>query len=231
MRARKSAYEELWKNNLYKASKYDELIDIIKSYNIPIIPYKTFNNKRDVEEIAKYLDVEKKIITKRSFYYDGEKGRYIFINDNENKEDKFILLTHEFGHLQDPRIRYSEAIHTEVQREKFANDFSLYMRHPSIIFKLLMYLKFNYRRCIGIAISMLIIFSFIVQPEINGREMFLDEGVSAEGNIEEWYTYFVVKGENCYHKEGCNQLNRKSEILSIREEQIDDFVPCSNCIK
>lgn len=148
------------KYKLSSAPTLGILKQIVEDSGFKLIEYNKYNNNKEVATLISHLHIEDRISSENSFLYINGKIKFIFLNSDLKESDKIIVLCHEIGHIFDIHISDSDYSYSSVEREDFANEFSHYLRHPSLLTKLIsFFLRWKFA-CI-LALASLFLFASV----------------------------------------------------------------------
>lgn len=173
------------------------------------------------------LNIENEIQTKDAFVYIKGNLKIVFINEEVSDEDKLTLLLHEIGHIYDSQILDSEIVYNNIQREDYANEFSHYLKHPSIAVKALSFIL-KKPALIAIALAIVLTTSFgALNYSYKNKEIptFSNNQLSNE-------LYYVTQTGEKYHKKFCKHIKYKTNITGYTLEDVlyKGYEPCLDCI-
>ena len=227
--ARRIAFKTLIQNKLYSLPDCDELERIIESNQFTIINYKKYNNSEYVSELIKNLRIENEIERSDSFLYWKENLRFVFLNADVSDEDKRTLLCHELGHILDPDIRNSN--NSKIKKEEFANEFACFIKNPSILSRLCVFIIKNLKFLLTIILLIACFSGFLLlksSPPYE-RTASVTKGISTTPNSDTMY--YVTKSGVRYHQKHCIIVKtRKNLTEHTLHEAIDaGYTPCLIC--
>lgn len=227
--ARRIAFKTLIKNKLYSLPDYDELEHIIESNQFTIINYKKYTNSEYVSELIKKLRIENDIERSDSFLYWKGNLRFVFLNADVSDDDKRILLCHELGHILDPDIKNSN--YSKIKKEEFANEFVCFIKSPSILSRLCVFIIKNLKFLLTIIFIIACFSGFLLfkgSPPYE-RNASVIKGISTISNSDTMY--YVTKSGDRYHRKHCIVVKTRKNLTEYTlDEAIDaGYTPCLIC--
>lgn len=227
--ARRIAFKTLIQNKLYSLPDCDELEHIIESNQFTIINYKKHTNSEYVSELIKKLRIENEIEHSYSFLYWKENLRFVFLNADVSDDDKRTLLCHELGHILDPDIRNSN--YSKIKKEEFANEFACFIKSPSILSRLCVFIIKNLKFLLTIILLIACFSGFLLFKSSPPYERItsVTKGISTTPNSDTMY--YVTKSGDRYHRKFCIIVKtRKNLTEHTLHEAIDaGYTPCLIC--
>ncbi len=229
---KRKAQRVLLKNRLYSLTDYNALRRVVESCQFTIIEYKKHYNTRYVSELIKKLGIESEVERNDSFLYLKNNLKFLFVNSDVSEQDKCSLLRHELGHICDPDLINADIHYSKIKKEEFANEFSLYIKNPGIVFKfcVLVVKKWKLAVCIAALTAcvlglFLMVNSLIIQPR-KAAARYID----ASGIFDD--TYYVTSGGRKYHRDFCIIVKYRNNLTecTISEAVEDGYKPCSICV-
>ena len=229
--AKEKAIKLLIQNKLYSLTDYGDLKHIIESNQFSIIEYKKHSNSESVSELIKRLRIENEIQQNDSFLYINNNLKFVFINADVSHKDKCSLLRHELGHIYDPDLKSNDINYSKIKKEEFANEFSFYIKNPTIGFKLKVLVLKKWRLLVSIIMLIacvlglsFMINSIIIKPT---KSVTTDAPISENSNS----TYYVTSSGKKYHREHCIIIKYKNNLTKIKlNDAINDgYDPCMIC--
>jgi len=229
--AKEKALKILLQNKLYSLTDYNDLQRIIESSLFTIIEYKKYANSDSVSELIKKLRVEKEVEQNDSFLYLTSNLRFLFINADVPLDDKCALLRHELGHINDPNFKNGDANYSKIKREEFANEFSFYIKHPGIGFKLKLFIMKKWKLLIGIMVLIACVLglSFMINSLIITRTKSVTGDISNPQISDN--KYCVTSSGKKYHQKYCIIIKYKNNLteMTLNEAVNAGYKPCLIC--
>ncbi len=217
------ALKTLKKHKCFSLNNYTELKRIIEFYNFTIIEYKKHTNSQPVSELIKRLGVECEIEKNNSFLYIKNNIKFVFINTDVSDEEKCALLRHELGHICDPEFKSRNVSYSEIQKEEFANEFSLYTKSPPVSFVIYLFLVKRWKLLVSLAALAACVFGcvFVVKNLTNSQ--------STSAGYDT--TYYVTSAGKKYHKKHCIIIKYKNNLTKIELSDAigEGYKPCQVC--
>lgn len=233
-RAKANAYKFLAKRKQTKKLSYENLHEIIFDKGFKVICYKKYNYSDELRLLIDKLDIEKEIQEKDCFFLIKDNLKLIFLNDDVSDDDKYILLSHEIGHIFDERILESEITYSNAQRENYANEFSHYLHNPSVIIKPISLILKKPLMC-SLILIIVLVSSFGNSLMVNkvdvanytSTPMAINNSTTLQPNM-----YYVTSSGEKYHRSFCKHVKYK---INITEYPLDEaismgYLPCLDCI-
>lgn len=214
------------KNHLGTKPSLKILKNIIEANEFTIIEYNKYNNSEEVSTLIKQLHIEDRISSENSFLYINGKIKFIFLNSDLKESDKIIVLCHEIGHIFDIHISDSDYSYSSVEREDFANEFSHYLRHPSLLTKLIsFFLRWKFACILALASLFLFASVFYINQD-NSTTTPVFSPVESSGE------YYVTSAGEKYHKSFCKHVKYKTNVsqIDIEDAISKGYNPCLDCI-
>ena len=225
------AFKTLIKHKLYLLNYYNDLKRIIESNQFTIIEYKKHTNQEHVCELIKRLGVENEIEQNDSFLYVKNNLKFLFINSEVSEEDKCSLLRHELGHIYDSDLKNDDINYSKIKKEEFANEFSFYIKNPSIGFKLKVLVMKKWSLLVSIIMLIVCVLglsfmvnSIIIKPT---KSVTTDATISENSNS----TYYVTSAGKKYHRKHCVAIKYKNNLTEIKlyDAISNGYKPCMIC--
>ena len=227
--AKHIAFKTLIQNKLYSLPDCDELRHIIESNQFTIINYKKYTNSEYVSELIKKLRIENEIECSDSFLYWKENLRFVFLNADVSDDDKRTLLCHELGHILDPDIRNSN--YSKIKKEEFANEFACFIKSPSILSRLCVFIIKNFKFLLTIILLIACFLGFLLLKNSPPNEMTtsVTRGISTTANSDTMY--YVTKNGNRYHRKFCIIVKTRKNLTehTLHEAISAGYTPCLIC--
>lgn len=101
----------------------DKLKDIIKQLGYTIVPYNQFHNNDYTIQLINDLSIQEYIEHQKSFTYERDALRLVFIIDSVSEDEAITLLLHEIGHIILGHTKIS-TVNQDIEHENQANQFS-----------------------------------------------------------------------------------------------------------
>lgn len=226
------AYKTLFQNRLFTSPDFDELKHIIELNCFTFIEYKKHSNSEYVSELIKKLEIEREIEHNDSFLYVKNSLRFVFLNADVSIEDKCSLLCHELGHILDPHFESHQLNYSKIKKEEFANEFSCYIKNPSIWFRLFMLIIKKWKLLVTI-IALLIYISGLLFV-LSSRIIPQTSRVATDGPNSEILdnAYYVTSGGKKYHKKSCVVVKYRNNLTkyTLGAAQDAGYEPCLICL-
>lgn len=229
--AKRIAFKALIQNRLYSLPDYDELKQIIEFNQFTVINYKKHSNSEYVSELIKRLRIEDEIFHNDSFIYWQENLRFVFLNEDISADDKRALLCHELGHILDPDIRNFSANYSKIKKEEFANEFSCYVKSPSILCRLCVFIIKNFKLLLS-TILLITFFSMLLMLKTSSPYESVNSvtrGISTTTNSDNMY--YVTKSGQRYHRKFCIIVKTRKSLTeyTLHEAISAGYTPCLIC--
>lgn len=229
--AKQKAHKLLLQNRLYALTDVHDLQRIIESNQFTILAYKKHTNSAYISELIKKLGVENEIQCNDSFLYLKNNLKFLFIHADVSKEDACALLRHELGHISDPDFKNSEISYSKIKKEEFANEFSCYIKNPSVPFKIYVFLIKKWKWLVS-AIALLacilglsfLMHSLRISP---AKPATSDAPVSVISD----HTYYITSAGKKYHQKHCIIIKYKNNLteITLDDAMSDGYKPCLIC--
>ncbi|MBR5236907.1 MAG: ImmA/IrrE family metallo-endopeptidase [Clostridia bacterium] len=222
--ANRLAFETRKQNKLYSTLTYENLQHIIEEKGFQVVPYKKYNNSKDISACIAKLNLENEIQQHDSFLYLNNNLKLVFINSDLPTKDKCILLCHELGHIVDPALLTSALSHSTIQREEFANQFSFYLQNPSYFVRLLSFFSLK-----PVTITILTIFLFLVV----GFGLHITHTYLHIPTLQiETTEYYVTPSGDKYHNHFCVIVKNRNNVSAYPLNELieNGYEPCRLCI-
>ena len=225
------ALKTLIKHKLYLLNNYTDLRRIIESNQFTIIEYKNHTNSEPVSELIKRLRLEKETQQNDSFLYINNNLKFVFINADISDENKCSLLRHELGHICDPDFINTNPKNSRIKREEFANEFSCYIKNPSIIFKFYLLIIKKWKLLVG----MMALIACVLGLSVMIKSLIIQPARPVTGDASSYAlsdsTYYVTSAGKKYHLKHCIIIKYKNNLAEIK---LNDAVkagykPCRMC--
>lgn len=223
------ARKTLIKYNHYFLNNYADLKLIIESNRFTVIEYKKHSNSQFVCELIKRLGIESEIEQNDAFIYVKNNLKFVFLREDISDEDKCSLLRHELGHICDPDLKNNEMSCSNIKKEEFANEFSLYLKNPGIGFKLKLFVLKNWKLLVGILTLLLCIaVLFVGAYFLNIKTTKPVPGDTSANSVD---TYYVTSGGKKYHKKHCIIVKYRNNLteMTLSEAVDDGYEQCMIC--
>ena len=225
------ALKTLIKHKSYLLNNYTDLKCIIESNQVTVIEYKKHTNSEYVSELIKRLRIEKEIEQNDSFLYINNNLKFVFINADVPEQDRCALLRHELGHICDPDLKNGDINYSKIQKEEFANEFSLYIKNPGICFMIYAFLikKWKWLVAVMALITCISGYSFIINKPAIPQTKPVTNDVST--HVLSDGTYYVTSAGKKYHRKNCIIIKYKNNLTEVK---LNDAVnkgynPCLIC--
>ena len=229
--AKKTARKILLQNRLYALTSYADVKRIIEAKRFSIIPYQRHANTEHVSALIKRLKLEDEISRKDSFIYIHHNLRLLFINEAASDKDKCALLRHELGHICDADLLLANPMHSGIEREEFANAFSLYAKNPGPGHWLQVFFLKKWKGLLLAALLLALISgcAYIFVPRLFPAVKPVTEDVSSPGATDR--TFYVTSAGKKYHRAHCIIIKYKTNVTPIGYDDAvkDGYTPCMIC--
>ena len=227
--AKHIAFKTLIQNKLYSLPDCDELEHIIESNQFTIINYKKYTNSEYVSELIKTLRIEDEIECSDSFLYWKENLKFVFLNADVSDDDKRTLICHELGHILDPDIRNSN--YSKIKKEEFANEFTCFIKNPSILSRLCVFIIKNFKFLLTIILLIACFAGFLLLKNSSPQNTItsVTRGISTTANSDTMY--YVTKSGNRYHRKFCIIVKTRKNLTehTLHEAISAGYTPCLIC--
>lgn len=213
------AYKTLLKNRLCSPHCFEDLVRIIEAECFTVIPYKKYNNSKEVTVLIQRLGVENEIENNDSFIYIRNNLRLVFVNSDVSAEDRCALLRHELGHILDPDFRGGDLSSSAVKKEEFANEFSYHFKNPGFLVRVRQLL--NKKTTIIVCTAVLIVCAGILSA------VYILNNMNFVGD-----TYYITPGGEKYHRSFCITVKNRIDLREVSVECAaeEGYEPCLLCI-
>lgn len=101
----------------------EKLKDIIKQLGYTIVPYNQYHNNDYTTQLINDLSVQDYVQHQKSFTYERDSLRLVFIIDSASDDEAITLLLHEIGHIILGHTKIS-TVNQDIEHENQANQFS-----------------------------------------------------------------------------------------------------------
>lgn len=223
--AKQLAYKTLQQHKLHNSRDYNDITVVIEKQGFILIPFKKYDNTKEVAECIEKLHLEENIQKKDAFIYLNNNLKLVFIHSDLSDEDKYILLCHELGHILDPSLQNSNFSYFKIQNEEFANEFSYHLQNPSIWIRLKSSMFFK-----PLLVAFLIMFLLII---VGIGVTNVANNLSVSSSVNGVERYYVTSNGKKYHRDFCiivkNHTNKK-EYKTLEDAKNDGYMPCLLCI-
>lgn len=223
--AKQLAYKTFRQYKLRNSRNYNDITAVIEKQGFILIPFKKYNNTKEVAECIEKLHLEDKIQKKNAFIYLSNNIKLVFVNSDLSDEDKYILLSHELGHILDPSLQNSNFSYFKIQNEEFANEFSYHLQNPSIWIRLKFSRFFKPLSATIFIICLLIVGGIVVTNIANN--------LSVSSPISSAQKCYVTPNGKKYHRDFCIVIKNRKNIKTYKtsEDAKDEgYDPCLLCI-
>lgn len=219
-RIRKTAYTVLRKHKIINPS-LDDLVNISKELGFEVIDYSKSFIESSSEVLIHELGLESFAKNAKSFLYQNNNIKLIFLCETMDAKEKLYALAHELGHIYCGHLKngscYKEA---DVEEEHEANEFAHYLLYPGWGKKAM--LAVCRHKIISILVAVIIIcciisISIITQVQLN----------------KSYYgKYYITENGEKYHKKDCLIIKDKTNThrLTIEEYETGEYEPCQICL-
>ena len=210
------ALKTLKKHKCFSLNNYTDLKRIIELNQFTIIEYKKHTNSQPVSELIKRLGLENEIEKNNSFLYIKNNIKFVFINTDVSDEEKCALLRHELGHICDPEFKSRKVSYSEIQKEEFANEFSLYTKSPPISFVIYVFLAKRWKLVVSLVALTACVLAclFLVNTLTNSPSKSVSGDASNSAGSDT--TYYVTSSGEKYHKKHCIIIKYKNNLTKIK---------------
>lgn len=229
--AKKKARKLLLQNRLYALTAYDDVKRIIEDKQFTIIPYQKHANTENVSELIKRLKLEDEIKRKDAFLYIHHNLRLLFINEAVPDKDKCALLRHELGHICDADFLFANPLQTNIEREEFANAFSLFAKNPGVghIIRVFFLRKWKGFLLAALLLALVSGCTYFFFPQLFSPAKPVTENVFSPQ--EEGRSFYVTSAGKKYHQNHCIIIKYRNNVTEIEYEDAvaDGYTPCMLC--
>jgi len=229
--SKNKALKTLVKYKCYSLNNLADIKRIIEAHNYTIIEYKKHTNSTHVSELIKKLKIEHEIQHNNSFLYIKTNLRFVFINAELPDEDKCSLLRHELGHICDAELINGDSDYSEIKKEEFANEFSLYTKNPGPFFKLRVFVAKKWK----LLISVLALTACVAGILFAVKPMLSPSSESASTDVSSVFvsdgTFYVTSYGKKYHHRQCIIVRYRTNLtlLKLDEALSKGYTPCKIC--
>lgn len=219
-RIRKTAYSVLRKRKIIKPS-LDDLVQIAKELGFDVIDYSKSSSDSSAEVLIRELGLESFAKSGKSFLYQNNKIKLIFLCETMDAKEKLYALAHELGHVYCGHLKDGTCCNVaDMEEEHEANEFAHYLLHSGWVNKASLVVCRH--KILSIIISVLIICCIISIPIITQAQL----------NQSYYGEYYVTENGEKYHKKDCPIIKDKTNThrLTIEEYDTGDYEPCQICL-
>lgn len=185
-----------------------------------VVAFNAVYNEEPVATLIQALHLEEYVRSSRGFTYADGEYRLVFVNEELTAQEKMLVLAHEAGHIACGHFDSRAVIGNDVLQENEANEFSHYLRKPSLGISLLQKAK---KHWIAFAAVLLLMAAAVTGLAIwsQKREEALYFG-----------EYYVTETGKKYHNKDCEYVKNKTNIHRFTTEEYDsgEYEPCESCI-
>lgn len=224
---RKISQKLIIKNGLSSKPDLKTLKKLIENSGFTLVEYNRYNNSDDVNALIKKLNIENILAAQNSFVYISGNIRLVFLNIDLTDSDKAIVLCHELGHIWDQHIEVPNHLYSKVERENYANEFAHYLRHPSLMTKIVStFLRHKLACILVLSLMTASIPAVCISHNSHTTDMALQNTISASE------TYYVTSSGQKYHKGFCKHVKYRTNTsqLLLSEAKSKGYTPCLDCI-
>lgn len=197
----------------------DSLKNTLSKQGYTVVEFNSIINDENVSSLIDSLKLDDYIRNSKGFTYADANYRLVFVNEDLNDEEKTLILAHEEGHIFCKHFRNQNVIGNDVMQENEANEFSFFLRNPSLGEKI--YTNFKKHRVAIVSICLALIIAVI--------------GVASYYSIskeQSYYgEYYITSTGSKYHTKNCVFVKNKTNIQRLTEEAFEsgDYEPCEMC--
>ena len=219
-RIRKTAFSVLRKHRIINPS-LDDLVQIAKELGFDVIDYSKSSSDSSAEVLIRELGLESFAKSGKSFIYQNNKIKLIFLCETMDAKEKLYALAHELGHIYCGHLKDGTCCNVaDMEEEHEANEFAHYLLHSGWVNKASLVVCRH--KILSIIISVLIICCIISIPIITQAQL----------NQSYYGEYYVTENGEKYHKKDCPIIKDKTNThrLTIEEYDTGDYEPCQICL-
>lgn len=219
-RIRKTAFSVLRKHRIINPS-LDDLVQIAKELGLDVIDYSKSSSDSSAEVLIRELGLESFAKSGKSFLYQNNKIKLIFLCETMDAKEKLYALAHELGHVYCGHLKDGTCCNVaDMEEEHEANEFAHYLLHSGWVNKASLVVCRH--KILSIIISVLIICCIISIPIITQAQL----------NQSYYGEYYVTENGEKYHKKYCPIIKDKTNThrLTIEEYDTGDYEPCQICL-
>ncbi len=233
-RPRKTAYSLLFKRKQFKKLTLDDLFDIIEKTGFRVIEYKKYSYSDYLNKLINKLDIEKEIQEKDAFLYYNDRLKFVFLNEDLSDEDKYIVLSHEIGHIYDEQFLLSETVYSNTKKETFANEFVHYLNRFPVGFRAF---NFLHKKPLAGILALTITLSSFAGIAVLNKSHSLNYFSPAVANTVNFKNlspdmYYITSTGTKYHKSFCKHVKYNPNVQGFHpsDKVLEDYMPCLDCI-
>lgn len=126
MNSKKSA-KEFKKKHKVKKVTVETLMKAMGEQGYTVIFYNGLDDSRDIKDLANALDITEHLLQNRSFTFQNDSYRLVFVNEDLNEEEQTVVLAHEEGHIFQKHMSSDSVLGEDVLEEFAANEFAHYL--------------------------------------------------------------------------------------------------------
>lgn len=134
-RIRKTAFSVLRKHRIINPS-LDDLVQIAKELGFDVIDYSKSSSDSSAEVLIRELGLESFAKSGKSFLYQNNKIKLIFLCETMDAKEKLYALAHELGHIYCGHLKDGTCCNVaDMEEEHEANEFAHYLLHSGWVNK------------------------------------------------------------------------------------------------
>lgn len=191
------------------------LSDALRAQGYSIIEFNGVKEKSAVADLIEALHLEDQIAHSRSFTYQDNKYRLIFVHEDLNEEERVVVLAHEQGHIWNQHMHKDSPIGVDIIHEHEANEFAHFLLEDRFGRK-----KKN-RIIISICVAVVLLLGTagIVAKDTHDKAVYTDD------------LYRTETGKK-YHIKNCIYIKDRTDVyrLTLEEFNSGEYEPCSACM-
>lgn len=215
----KQAASELLKRHKTLQVDLDYIVFVLETVGCDIIEFAPQNNSVNVQAIVDALHLNRIISQAKSFVYQQDKLKLVFVRDDLDAEEKEYALAHELGHVICGHMDQRVSCDVSVAQEQEANEFAHYLLTPTIGFCSKKWFLRHKGLLIGAGI-------------VGILTLILVFGVRQYQNCTYYGNYYITDSGSKYHIRDCIYIEGKKSLnrMTIRDYKSGAYEPCKVCI-
>ena len=216
-KVRRIAYSVLRKHRLTNPT-LDDLVKIATSLGFDIIDYSRSATDNSAETLILELGLQSFAQNGKSFIYQNNDIKLIFLCETLNANEKRYALAHELGHVYCEHLKKGAYCNeADMEEEYEANEFAHYLLRPEWYERV--WLWINYHKAITIIAVVLLLCSIICILAVNLSQSYYGE-------------YYVTEKGEKYHVADCPVIKDKKNThrLTMEEYESGEYEPCQICL-
>lgn len=200
------------------APSLDNLVFIAEDHGFEIIDYHPQHNPAELQQLIDKLKLNSLIISGKTFTFQNNSIKLIFINEQMDEADKLYALAHELGHIVCGHLQ-NGVPGLDVKEELAANEFAHYLLRAPAGHKLKIWLLSH--KAAAVTAALLIIAAIAAALVISGSG-----APAAAGD------YYVTSNGERYHERSCITIRDKDNVRLLTEEDLASgkYSPCQICL-